>query len=167
MEDILTGIALFFSILIGSGSLAWGYAEMGLDSVVRWIVFIGILWLITAWNGVRWFSWIGLILAILASAFGLWFRFTPGWMFSGGIFTLVAWDLTRFRHHLRFIAVKEDKKGMERRHIVRLSLLSLVGLFLASITMLLRASFTNEWRILLLTVITLESFQFIAWLRRT
>ncbi len=166
VEVIVTRIALFFSVLIGVGSLAWGYSEIGLDAVTRWILILGVLWLITLWNGAGWSSSFALALVIFASAFGLWFRFAPGWMFAGGIFTLIAWDLTRFRQRLIFLPAREDKRGVERRHIARLSYLSLIGLFIASITMFLRTSFTNEWGILLLTVITLESFQFVAWLRR-
>lgn len=162
----MTGIALVFSILIGMGSLAWGYSEIGLVSVTRWIIILGVLWLITALNDIRWFSAPALIFVLLASAFGLWFRFTPGWMFSGVIFALAAWDLTYFRHRLRFAFAKEDKRGVERRRIARLSILSLIGLFFASLTMLFRARFTTEWEVLLLFVVVLESLQIIAWLRR-
>ena len=115
----MTRVALISSILIGIGSLAWGYSQIGLDAVTRWIIILGVVWLITAWNGVRWFSSFALALVILVSAFGLWFRFAPGWMFSGGIFALVAWDLARFRQRLIFLPAREDKRGMERRHLAR------------------------------------------------
>ncbi|NOT03274.1 MAG: hypothetical protein HOP27_01605 [Anaerolineales bacterium] len=162
----MTRVALISSILIGIGSLAWGYSEIGLNAVTRWIIILGAAWLVTLWNGVRWFSSFALVLVILASAFGLWFRFAPGWMFSGGIFALVAWDLTRFRQRLIFLPAREDKRGMERRHIARLSLLSLIGLFIASITMFLRGAFTNEWGVLLLIVTVLDLAQLIGWLRK-
>ncbi len=165
-EVIVTRVALFSSVLLGVGSLARGYSEIGLDAVTRWIFILGALWLITLWNGAGWFSALALVLVFLASAFGLWFRFAPGWMFAGGIFTLIAWDLTRFRQRLIFLPAREDKRGVERRHIARLSYLSLIGLFIASITMFLRGAFTNEWGILLLTVLVLESLQLIAWLRK-
>ena len=162
----MTRIALVSSILIGIGSLAWGYSQIGLDAVTRWIIILGAAWLITAWNGVRLFSSFALALVILASAFGLWFRFAPGWMFSGGIFALVAWDLARFRQRLIFLPAREDKRGMERRHLARLSLLSLIGMFIASITMFLRGAFTNEWGALLLIVTVLDLAQLIVWLRK-
>ena len=162
----MTKLALVSSILIGIGSLAWGYSQIGLDAVMRWIIILGVLWLVTAWNGVRWFSSFALALVILASAFGLWFRFAPGWMFSGGIFSLVAWDLVRFRQRLIFLPAREDKRGMERRHLARLSLLSLIGMFIACITMFLRGAFTNEWGALLLIVTVLDLVQLIVWLRK-
>ena len=162
----MTRVALISSILIGIGSLAWGYSQIGLDAVTRWIIVLGAVWLITAWNGERWFSSLALVLVILASAFGLWFRFAPGWMFSGGIFALAAWDLARFRQRLIFLPAREDKRGMERRHLARLSLLSLIGMFIASITMFLRGAFTNEWGALLLIVTVLDLAQLIVWLRK-
>ena len=162
----MTRVALISSILIGIWSLAWGYSQIGLDAVTWWIIILGAAWLITAWNGVRWFSSFALALVILASAFGLWFRFAPGWMFSSVIFALVAWDLARFRQRLIFLPAREDKRGMERRHIARLSLLSLVGLFIASITMFLRGAFINEWGALLLIVTVLDLAQLIVWLRK-
>jgi hypothetical protein len=165
-EVVVTRIALFSSALIGVGSLAWGYSEVGLDAVTRWILILGALWLITLWNRAGWFSPIALTLVFLASAFGLWFRFAPGWMFSGGIFTLIAWDLTRFRQRLIFLPAREDKRGVERRYIARLSYLSLIGLFIASITMFLRGAFANAWGVLILIVLVLESLQLIAWLRK-
>jgi hypothetical protein len=162
----VTRVALISSILIGIGSLAWGYSEIGLDAVARWIIILGVVWLVALWNSARWFSSFALVLVILASAFGLWFRFAPGWMFSGGIFALAAWDLARFRQRLIFLPAREDKRGMERRHIARLGLLSLVGIFIASITMLLRAAFTNEWKVLLVIVIVLNLAQLIVWFRK-
>jgi hypothetical protein len=162
----LTGFALVSSIIISVGSLAWGYSDAGLDIVTRWILILGLLWLFTPWNSLRWFSSPALILIVLAAGFGLWFGLQPGWLFSSGIFALIAWDLTRFRYRLHFIPAKEDKRGVERRHIARLSFLSWIGLFLASITMLLRGQFSNDWGNLLITVLVLELTQFIAWIRR-
>jgi hypothetical protein len=166
VEVIVARVALISSILLGVGSLAWGYSETGLGVITRWIIILGLLWLITAWNGIRWFSSIALVLVVFMSAFGLWFQFAPGWMFSGGIFALIAWDLTRFRYRLHFIKEKEDKSGVERRHIARLSLLSLIGLFIASVAMIFRARFVTEWGILLLVVIVLESTQLFFWIRK-
>ncbi|RJP52014.1 MAG: hypothetical protein C4586_03540 [Anaerolineaceae bacterium] len=135
---IMTLIALVFSIIISIGSLAWGYAEAGVGSISGWIILFGLLWLFSLWRGRRWFSSLGLFLCILASMVGLWFDFNFGWMFSGSIFALFAWDMTEFRQKLHFMTSRDDLKGMERRHIVRVLLLALGGLFFASILMFLR-----------------------------
>jgi hypothetical protein len=162
----VTLIALVSSIIISIGSLAWGYAGAGFDIFVRWIVIFGIVWLFTQWQGWDWFSSLGLFFVILLSAFGLWFGFAPGWMFSGAIFALFAWDMTDFRRRMRSSAADDDMRGMERRHIARVSLLSLAGLTLASITMLLRVEFTFEWGALLVLVVLVGLSQLVGWFRR-
>ncbi len=162
----MTVIALASSIIIGIGSLAWGYTEMGFVVFARWILIFGAVWLFTAWRGWSWFSSLGLFFAILASALGLWFRFTPGWMFSGGIFALFAWDMTDFRRRMLSIAADDNARGMERRHIARISLLSLIGLFLASIAMIVHVKFTFEWSVLLVFVILLGLGQLVWWFRK-
>jgi len=87
-------------------------------------------------------------------------------MFSGGIFALFAWDMTDFRRRMSSIAADDNARGMERRHIARISLLSLAGLLLASIAMLVRVQFSFEWGALLVFVILLGLGQLVGWLRR-
>jgi len=159
-------IALASSIMISTGSLAWGYAEVGFVVFARWILILGAVWLFTAWRGWGWFSSLALFFAVLASALGLWFRLTPGWMFSGGIFALFAWDMTDFRRRMSSIAADDNARGMERRHIARISLLSLAGLLLASIAMLVRVQFSFEWGALLVFVILLGLGQLVGWFRK-
>lgn len=137
-DPIVTLIALVFSIIISIGSLAWGYAEAGINSISGWIIFFGLLWLFSIRRGWRWFSSLGLFLCILASMIGLWLNFNFGWMFSGAIFALFAWDMTEFRRKIHFMTSRDDMKGLERRHIVRVILLALGGLLFASILMFLR-----------------------------
>ena len=159
-------IALVSSIIISMGSLAWGFAEAGFVVFARWILVFCAVWLFTQWRGWGWFSSPGLFFAILASAFGLWFGFMPGWLFSGSIFALFAWDMTDFRRRMRSIAADDNARGLERRHIARISLLSLAGLFLASIAMFVRVKFTFEWGALLVFVILLGLSQLVGWFRK-
>lgn len=162
----MTVVALVSSIIISVGSLAWGYVGVGFDVFARWILIFGVVWLFTQWRGWSWFSSLSLFFVILLAAFGLWFGFTPGWMFCSAIFALFAWDMTDFRRRMRFIAADDNMRGMERRHIARVSLLSLAGLSLASVAMLVRVQFTFEWGALLVLVILLGLSQVVAWFRR-
>lgn len=162
----MTVVALVSSIIISIGSLAWGYAGVGFDIFARWIVIFGMIWLFTQWQGWGWFSSLGLFLVILLSAFGLWFGFTPGWLFSSAIFALFAWDMTDFHRRMRLMAKDDNMRGLERRHIARVSLLSLAGLGLASIAMLVRVQFTFEWGALLVLVILLGLSQLVGWFRK-
>jgi len=162
----VTLIALLSSIVICSVSLAWGFAQQGFTSFSTWIVILGVGWLLAIWQDWRWYSSIALFLATVLAALGLWFGFTPGWMFAGGVFALVAWDMTDFRQRLRGMADDDDTRGLERRHLARISLLAFIGLAFASVAMLVRVQFTFEWSALLVIVALLGLGQLVAWFRR-
>ena len=162
----MTLVALLSSIVICSASLAWGYAERGFTSFSTWIIIIGAGWLFAIWQDWKWYSSVALLLATILSALGLWYGFIPGWMFAGGIFALFAWDMTDFRQRLRGMANDNETRGLERRHLARISLLAFIGLGLASIAMLVRVQFTFEWSALLVIVALLGLGQLVGWLKR-
>ena len=162
----MTLVALLSSIMICSASLAWGFAQRGFTSFSTWIIILGAGWLLATWQEWRWYSSVALILSTIAAAFGLWFGFIPGWMFAGGIFALIAWDMTDFRQRLRGMANDNETRGLERRHLARISLLAFIGMALASIAMLVRVQFTFEWRVLLVIVSLLGLGQLVGWFRR-
>jgi hypothetical protein len=165
-EAIVTLIALLFSIVICSASLAWGYAQNGFASFSSWILIFGAGWFFAVWQEWKWYSSVALSLSTLAAALGLWFGFTPGWMFAGGIFALFAWDMADFRQRLRLISNDKDVRGIERRHLARVSLLALIGLILASVAMFfVRAQFTFEWGALLVAFTLFGLVQLPAWFR--
>ncbi len=162
----MTLIGLIVSIVISSVSLAWGFAQSGFPSFSTWIIIIGLGWLLAIWQRWNWYSSIALIVFTILSALGLWFGFIPGWLFAGGVFALFAWDMAEFRLRLVVMAKDDDTRGIERRHLARVSLLALVGMALASITMLLRVKFSFEWGVLLVIVTLLGLGQLVGWFRR-
>ena len=157
---------LVSSIIISTGSLAWGFAEAGFVVFARWILIFGAVWLFSQWRGWQWFSSFGLFFAVFASVFGFWFGFSLEWLFSGTIFALFAWDISNFHKRLRLLAMDSEAHGIERRHLARISLLAFVGLLLASIIMFVRVHFTFEWGALLVIVILLGLGQIIGWFHR-
>ena len=163
----MTLFALLFSILFGIGSLAFGYHLEGLTQFVRWIIFFGALWLITVWQRWRWFAFIGITFNMLIAALGLWLlNFPPGWMFAGAIGGLLTFDLTYFWHRVRFITTNKERHGLEARHLLRISLLAILGMTLASFAMLIKKQFTFEWIVLLVIVGVFGIIQFAVWFLR-
>lgn len=164
---MITLAALLLSILLGMGSLAWGYLQVGLPDFARWIGVLGALWIVAVWRRWRWFGTAGLILSFATAAFGLWFlNFTPGWMFAGAIGGLLAWDLTFFRERLRFVASEEERLAMEGRHLVRIAAVALIGFLLASVAMAVKFQFNFQWAVLLAVVAILGVIQLISWFRK-
>ena len=158
--------AFVVSVLIGVGSLSLAYADAGLGLLARGLLILGALWLFAGWKRWNWFSAIALLVLVTLAGFGLWFELSSGWMISGALGGLLAWDLTDFMRRLRFVHVTDDKRGLERRHLTRLTIVMLVGLLLASIAMLIRLEFTFEWIMLLTLVTVLGVTQLVAWFRR-
>ncbi len=163
----MTLFGMLFGIVLGIGSLAWGYQQVGLPEFARWIVVFGAVWLLAVWQRWRWFATIGLIFCFLAAALGLWFlNFPPGWMFAGAIGGLVGWDLTWFRYRQLYIGSDQERRAMEGRHLVRLSVLALLGFLLASLAMAIKLQFNFQWALLLALVAVLGVMQLVRWFRK-
>jgi hypothetical protein len=162
----VTLIALLSSIVISSASLAWGYAQSGFTSFSVWIIILGCGWLLAIWQRWNWYSSFALLVITILAALGLWFGFIPGWLFAGGVFALFAWDMAEFRLRLVVMPKDQNTRGVERRHLLRVSLLALAGMMLASVTMLLRWQFTFEWGALLVIVVLLGLGQLVGWFRK-
>ncbi len=162
----MTIIALILSIILSTGSLFYGFHEQSLDAVSRWVLILGIAWLVSQWFKWNWFSSLALFASIVFAAIGLWTGVFFGWMAAGAVFALFAWDMSDFRQRLRFIPHDDDARGMERRHIARLSLLTLLGLVLLSAASLLQFKFTFEWGVFLVIVTLIGLTQLVDWFKK-
>ena len=163
----MTLVGLLLGIVLGIGSLTWGYLQVGLPQLARWIVVFGALWVVAVWQRWRWFAGIGLGFCVLAAALGLWvLGFAPGWMFAGVIGALMAWDLTYFRYRQQFVASDEERRAMEGRHLVRLSALAVLGFLLASLAMAIKLTFNFPWAMLLAIVVIIGTLQIVSWFRK-
>ncbi len=163
----MTLFALVLSVVVGVGSLAWGYIKVGFPFFAQWILVFGMIWLVAIWQRWRWFAYIGLAFNVLVAALGLWFaNFPPGWMFAGAICGLLAFDLTEFYRRLSFSASSEERHYVELRHLSRVTLLGLIGFFLASLAMVFTVRYSFEWALLLTIIAVLGVLQLVAWYRR-
>ena len=134
----MTVIALVFSIILGTGSLAYGYSQMGLTNPARWFVFLGILWLLAQWKRYYWFSSLALFAIIIAAASGVWVEFPTIWMLLGALGGLLGWDLSDFARRLSYAAPTDDVAGMERRHLARVGIVAALGFGLALLSLYVR-----------------------------
>jgi hypothetical protein len=153
-------------VLMGVGCLSYAYAGRGLDLVVRGLLVLGVAWLVAGRQRWVWFSTLALVILVALAGYGLWVQLSPGWMIAGAVGALIAWDMTEFMRRLRFAPLRDDLRGLERRHLTRLTIVVLIGMALASIAMLVRLEFTFEWIVLLTLVAALGITQLVSWLRR-
>jgi len=133
-----TIVAMVFGVVLGIGSLAYGYSQAGFSDPARWFVFLGMLWLAAHWRKYYWFSPLALFVTLAAAAYGVWREFPAIWMLLGALGGLLGWDLADFARRLRYAAPADDVQGMERRHLERAGIVAALGFALAVLSLYVR-----------------------------
>lgn len=159
-------IALIASIVVSTASFAWGYWNAGYEDIARLIVVMGLAWIASHWRKWRWFPTPAIFIFLLLAAFGVWFEFHYGWMFSGAAFALIAYDLGEFQLRLKALPAREDIRGRARRRILRISILAGLGLALITLIISYLGQPSREWGLFLVFIALLGSLQIFAWLKR-
>src|SRR5262245_10355455 len=134
----MTFVAMILSIILGAGSLAYGYSIAGFENPARWFVWIAVLWILAFWRKLYWASSVAFLLLILGAAYGVWNSLTTVWMLLGGLGGLLGWDLSDFARRLSYAAPRDDIGGMERRHLARIAIVAALGLGLAWLSVVIR-----------------------------
>ena len=132
----MTLIALILSIILGAGSLTFGYSQTGFAGFAGWFVLLGILWLAAQWRKYYWFSSLALVIIIVAAAYGVWHGFPTVWMLLGVLGGLLGWDLSDFARRLSYASPMDDTRGLERRHLERVGIVTALGFGLALLSLI-------------------------------
>jgi len=154
----MTTVAFVISVLVGSGSLAYGYSQAGYPDLVRWIVLLGFVWLVAHWRRLYWFSSVAIFLAIIAAGFGVWRDFPLAWMLLGAMGGLLGWDLSDFAMRLHYASPTDDVKDMERRHLARVGVVAALGgglAYLSAVIQIRRLAFEVAVGLILLAALGL------------
>lgn len=136
---------LYVTVIVGSGSLAYGYLAQGHATAAYWILGLGLAWLVAEMRGWRRFASFGFLACVAAAAYGLWIELSPGWMLAGVLGVLVAWDLSDFFRRILNAAPGDEIQGMARRHLLRLAIVTAAGLALSLVGMFARMRLSFEW----------------------
>ena len=156
-------ILMLIYIILDATALAWGYRAAGFSSVWFWSLLFGALWLIATWRKMKTAASIALFITVVAAGLGVLVGVSPTWMLAAILFGLIAWDLARFRKRLSLAYFEDDLAGLERRHLLRLSILSMATLVLLSVPMVVKLKTSFEWILLLAMVSTLGIAQIVRW----
>ncbi|NOY97939.1 MAG: hypothetical protein GXP40_01885 [Chloroflexi bacterium] len=139
--------ALFFSLWMGTGALAWAYWDAGYAPAAWGLGGFALLWTLGLLRRRTWLSGFGLVLLTLTAVAGLYLGLPFGWMLAGTLGALLAYDLSYFSRRLRYAAPGEDTAFLQRAHLMRLGPLTLLGLALSTLAILWQASFSFEWAV--------------------
>jgi hypothetical protein len=131
----MTIVVMILSIIMGTGSLAYGYFQAGMPDPARWSVLVGIVWILAHWRKLYWFSALGLFLTLIGAAYGVWNNFITIWMLLGALGGLLGWDLSDFAMRLSYASPTDDIQGMERRHLERVGIVAALGFGLAILSL--------------------------------
>jgi|SRR5215207_3144135 len=134
----MTIAAMILSIALGTVTLAYGYSQAGLVTPSRWLLILGVVWIVSHWRKVHWFSSVALLTTLIAAAYGVWNGFTTIWMLLGALGGLLGWDLADFARRLSYAARTDDVQGMERRHLERVGIVAALGFGLALLSLYIR-----------------------------
>ena len=131
----MTLLALFLSILVGTGFLSYGYSQAGFSALGRWWIVLGALWILTQWRKYYWFASLALLLIVIGAAYGVWQGYITTWMLLGALGGLLGWDLSDFARRLASASPNDDLSGIERLHLTRLGIVAALGVGLAFLSL--------------------------------
>jgi len=154
------------SILVTAGALANGYYSQGHKTGATWILVLGGIWLLAEIRRLRWFASIGFFLCVLLAGYGLWIDLPGLWMLAGAVSALIAWDLSDFLLRVQASAPEDEVPLMARRHLIRLSILSAIGLALSLFSMFYEWKLSFEWAAFLALLAALGVTYFVGRVRR-
>jgi hypothetical protein len=123
----MTIVALVLSVLLGTGSLAYGYYQAGLYNQALWFVLLGVAWILAHWRELYWASSLAFLLVLIGAGYGVWYQFTTLWLLLGALGGLLGWDLSDFARRLSYAAPTDDIHGMELRHLERAGIVAVLG----------------------------------------
>lgn len=159
---------MYTGLIVSVTALVWGYMEAN-RIVAAWTLGgIGLLWLIALLRRRYRAAGGGLLVAVTAAGFGVWLDLSMGWMVAGVLGALINWDLANFAFRLQISGSQDDpeRRLLERSHLARLAIVTLVGLALASGAMLMQSRFTFEWTLFLALAGAWSIIQLLSWLRK-
>ncbi|MFN8381160.1 MAG: hypothetical protein U0V02_04435 [Anaerolineales bacterium] len=131
----MTRNLVYVSIVGSTTALTYGLAANDFVPVSITVALLGIAWLFLFMRGLHRFSGLAFSIFIIISLASLWADVSPILALAGVIFSLLAWDLTKFSQRLQNTNSPQDARKTERAHFARLALvigLSLVGYFAAT-----------------------------------
>ncbi len=126
---------VYVSILASAAALTYSLAANDFIPVSVTVALLGIAWIVLFMRGLHRFSGLAFSIFIIISLASLWADVSSWLALAGVIFSLLAWDLTKFSQRLQNTNSPQDARRAERAHFSRLTLvidLSLAGYFAAT-----------------------------------
>ena len=160
-------------LLMATSCLAGGYYLAGIVWPAVGILAFGIIWIIAL---VRKWDWFAFGLFVVSPSGSLTGTFTlvgaevaaraTDLFIFGALFALLVFDLSDLVRRSRLASPEDDIRGIERRHLIRLTLVTVLGggLIFAALALYLRLAF--EWMVVLIFVVILGIGRLVNWFQK-
>lgn len=135
----------FVALIVASGALARGYFADERAASAYWILGLGAFWLAGEIRHWRWVASFGFLTFIAVAGYGLWLGLSAIWMLAGAVGALVTWDLSDFLNRIQKAAPEDEVPDLARRHLLRLAIVTALGLGFSLVSTLFRPRVSFEW----------------------
>jgi len=159
-------IAMILGIVAASGSLAWGYHLGGFDDLAFILALTGVVWLVFELRGWLRIGSLALLVYIATAAWGLWMGLPSSLMVVGAVAGLLAWDLSGFMRRMKRASPHDDLRGMEARHLARVSIVAAISLVIAGVAAFVRVRLPFEVAVGLVILGALGLTRLVLWIQR-
>jgi len=161
MLKILIYILLAFAILfLSAGWTLLGYWPVGLFLLL--LIPVSLVLLKLKFSPI---CSLVLTLSVLLSALGLWRGSDISLALAGVLSALAAWDLEGFSHRLALVPVEDNPLLVERRHLLGLGMIILLGSAVNFLSFSIQFVFSFEWAVVLVVVTFAGIGALVNWLR--
>lgn len=131
----MTRFLIHASIIACTGALTYGLLASDHISSAITVVLLGVTWTVAHLRRLYRFIGLAFVVFVVLSLLCIWADVSPPLALAGVIFSMLAWDLTKFSQRLQMTDHPQDARNMERAHFTRLVLvigLSMLGYIAAS-----------------------------------
>ncbi len=163
----MISIAMYFSLWVGTCTLAWTYGNNGYPDMGWGLLVGGIIWTLGLQR--RWMltADLALILFTLAAAVGIYLSLPFGWMLTGNLGALITHDIGGFVHRLDGTIKLQDTRILARAHTARLGMFLLISITLSLVAILWQTQISFEWMVIFVLVVVWGLSRVLRWLTQT
>ena len=160
----MTRFLRFVCPVLAIGFLASGYFLTGRAWPALGLLVFGSVRMVGLALYWKWLPSLALFALFGIAGLGIFLNLSPVLLIPGALFALASWDLAEFHLRLRLASPEDDLAALEKRHLLRLAGLILIGGLLSTFALTLQVKPSFEWVVILMFFAVWGIGQVVGWL---
>jgi len=160
-----THTVFYASIIIATISLALGFVSGGIPIGAVFVTVLGGLWFISSYYSWKWANSLILVGYVAITTMGTWVDVTPIWLLLGFTGALIGWDLAELIAQEKQTDRISNIIRLERSHLIRIAIITILGIGLSGLAISIRFQFTFAWALLLGIILVIALSRTIGFLK--